>query len=65
MTELDFNSMSWTKLLDCGKDSIVILKNSESDPLISKAYNVQGNRSYLLELTVNKKDLTFITQYSF
>ena len=25
MTELDFNSMSWTKLLDRGKDSIVIL----------------------------------------
>lgn len=44
------------------KDTVTILKMTELGypPLISKAYDVQENRSYLLELTVNKEDLTFI-----
>jgi len=45
------------------KDSIAIYKMSGiglPPPLISKAYDVQENRSYLLELTVHKEVLTFI-----
>ncbi len=44
-------------------DSIGIIKMSGTAfpaTLISEAYDVQENRFYLLELTVNKKDLTFI-----
>lgn len=46
------------------KDTVAILKISGLGlpPLISKAYDVQENRSYLLELTVNKEDLTFIVK---
>ena len=44
-------------------DSIAIQKMSGTlSPLISKAYDVQENRSYLLELTVNNNDLTFIVK---
>jgi hypothetical protein len=46
-------------------DSIAVHKMSGtglSPPLISKDYDVQENRSYLLELTINNKDLTFIVK---
>lgn len=44
-------------------DSIGIIKMSGTvlpTTLISEAYDVQENRFYLLELTINKKTLTFI-----
>ena len=56
---------SYSGFVSMDEDSIAILKLSGSElppPLISKAYDVQENRSYLLELTVNKNDLTFIVK---
>ena len=31
-----------------------------SDPVISKAFDVKENRTYLIELTVNQRNLTFV-----
>jgi hypothetical protein len=48
-----------------GRESgIEIFKMSGSDPqpLIGKAYDVQENRSYLLELTVDENDLTLLVK---
>ena len=56
---------SYSGFVSMDADSIAIMKLSGSElppPLISKAYDVQENRSYLLELTVNKNDLTFIVK---
>ena len=48
-------------------DSIGITKFSGENlnlpvPLVSKAYDVQENRSYLLELTVANKNITFVVK---